>query len=538
MNLRAEETVVAFFVFLFLFFGAGTLWQHELQHDFPYGYLASDTFQHQVRAESIKVMGDYQYEAPWIVAGYTDNVGFYPPVLYHLGVALSYGSGLETYDSAYLIVFLFALLASLAAYQLLKRWSGHALLILPFCLLLFAAASYAGFTWGSWPSLVSQAFLLLFAWSVLTKQKFWITGIALSAVALTHTSEVIFAAAFWGTLILYRLWKKEFKKEDWIEAIKTGVLFLLVSFWYLIIFYFTWAKAQPYQFSVVTDWGGTPVVPLGSFGVLLALMLLGLLLLFWKRDTRELGLFVLLMLVFGFGNLFGFDQRAFQLRQFWPVYLGIAAAVGLGFFLSLVRTPKLVSAGIAVLLALAFAFGAPFLPAVQKISSPGIMNPYHWALFQELKEFPDGKMLFFYGDIYGQNAVLRNSQHAPYLVLQQDYVAAVQNATVKRAYSTRLLGDNHGVYYAYRNGFFDFGYRALEVPKDEYHKMMDVCSFDYIVLDTVSSQPVFAQYNKIIAQLLLKNSWIQPAFTNEVAVVLRNSNPGAECLPEEVYVGS
>ena len=381
MKLRADEIVIAVFVFLFLFYGLGNLWGHQLAHPFPYSYQASDTFQHQVRAESIKVMGSYRMEAPWIVAGYTDNVGFYPPILYHLGVALSYGSGLETYDSTYLIVFLFALLASLAVYVIAKRYTAHAVLVLPFCLLLFSIASLVGFTWGSWPSLLSQAFLLLFAWSILTKQRFWISAIALSAIALTHTSELIFVVLFWGALIIYRLFKKEFRKEDWIEAVKTGVLFLLISLWYLIIFYFTWAKAQPFRFSVVADWGNTPVVSLFSLGILSLLFILGMGISVFKKEWREVGILSLILLLAGFTNYIGFDVRAFQLRQFWPVYLGIAAALGLGYLLSLVKLPKIASSGIAVLLAIVIVFGAPGLPKMAKAESQGIMNPYHWEMF-------------------------------------------------------------------------------------------------------------------------------------------------------------
>ena len=106
MKFNLEKIFLIVFFTVFLFISVANLWDHKLNHDFPFAYLASDTFQHQVRAESIKQIGNYRYEAPYIVTGYTDNVGFYQPNIYHLGVIFSYLSGLETYDSTYFLIFL------------------------------------------------------------------------------------------------------------------------------------------------------------------------------------------------------------------------------------------------------------------------------------------------------------------------------------------------------------------------------------------------------------------------------------------------
>ena len=65
MNLEKPYLAIVFGALLFL--GISNLWDHRLQHEFPYGYLASDTFQQQTRAEGIKDAGNYKYEPFYIV---------------------------------------------------------------------------------------------------------------------------------------------------------------------------------------------------------------------------------------------------------------------------------------------------------------------------------------------------------------------------------------------------------------------------------------------------------------------------------------
>ena len=52
-----EKLLLAAFFALLLFIGPGITLNHKIMHDFPYGYSASDAFQHQVRAEAVKDAG-------------------------------------------------------------------------------------------------------------------------------------------------------------------------------------------------------------------------------------------------------------------------------------------------------------------------------------------------------------------------------------------------------------------------------------------------------------------------------------------------
>ena len=97
MNLEKPYLIVV--IGLLLFLGVSNLWDNRIQHNYPYGYFASDTFQQQTRAEGIKDAGNYRYEPFYIVKGYTDVVGYYTALIHHLGVLLSFASGIPLYDT-------------------------------------------------------------------------------------------------------------------------------------------------------------------------------------------------------------------------------------------------------------------------------------------------------------------------------------------------------------------------------------------------------------------------------------------------------
>jgi hypothetical protein len=55
------------------------------------------------------------------------------------------------------------------------------------------------------------------------------------------------------------------------------------------------------------------------------------------------------------------------------------------------------------------------------------------------------------------------------------------------------------------------------------------------VFDKTSRQPVLAQYNLIIANDLIKKDFINPVFENQLVVILKNSNLGADCIEERSF---
>ncbi len=556
LKLELEKIMLGIVIVLALYFGPGTILDHTISHPQPYGYLASDTFQHQIRAEWIKDAGNFKTEAPYISFGLQNIVGRYPPVLYHLGVVVSSASGFEVYDALYLLVSIFMIFGMIACYFLIKTYNKTiALISLPIGLLIFSMPLATGILWGHWPSLLGQVFLIAFAWSIARKdlEKFYIPiALLASGIALTHTSELIFAGIFLILFFLSKILAKNIGKRDFVFFSKVGLVVLVVCAYYLIIFMNTWAKSQPYQFDVFVVWEGNPGFYIAGFGLLLLFIISGIVFSLTKiKESHVALLFSLAMLIVGFMNYVGFNVRAFQIRFMWPVYLSIFFGLGLYVIAKMAfnewKSPYSVIACFAMILLIVPLVHLPILkqtsiqqiPVVPQLnlqSSQGIMNPYHWEILQWLSKStdPKSKVYFFYGDIYSQDALLRNAKRYHEQVEPEGLIKILNERKITRYYPSEAPGDSGGMIMQ-RSSLFSFE-EPLELKKpDFYAGMRDICSFDYIVLDKVSGQQVLAQYNMLIAQELIQNDFIKPIFENQVAVILKNDKPGSECLVDKTF---
>ena len=239
-KVNLEKIILLIFFAVILFSGPGILFDHKIKHDFPFAYGASDAFQHQVRAEAIKDVGNFRYEAVYISKGLENVIGRYPPAIYHLAVMLSYAAGIEVYDSIYFIVVFFPILASLIMYFIIRNFNKTvALISLPFSMLIFSFPISLGLLWGHWPSILAQSFLVLFFWSIMRmdmKHGYILAALALSATALTHTSETIFAFIFLALFFAIKLIVKKLNKNDIKNMALSLMIFFIISFYYLVIF--------------------------------------------------------------------------------------------------------------------------------------------------------------------------------------------------------------------------------------------------------------------------------------------------------------
>jgi len=540
-----EKTFLLLIFSILLYTGYSNLADHTLKHGFPYGYLASDAFQHQIRAEAIKDTGNFRYEATYISNGFEKAVGRYPPVIYHLAVNFSYLSGLEVYDSVYFLIFLLGSLSAFVMYIIIRDFNKNiALLSLPLTILIFASGSYMGFTWGHWPSIVGQFFLLAFFWSILrmnVKLSFIFIAFFASAMILTHTSEMVFGVLFLILFFIFKFLNKNLKIRGIKTMLAAGILSFIVSSYYLIIFKNTWAISQPYTFFIMPLWEGNPGLYIGNFGIILIFIVMGIILSLLIIRRMHISLIIgLVMLLVGFTNYIGFDFRAFQVRFFWPIYLSVFFGFAL-YKLSKLAIKKwnILHSGILSVVLIVLLTGLIKIPSVhqyEKLSTPGIMNPYHWEI---LNWFPkntdeDAKLYFFYGDIYSQDALLRNSKRLHYQADPEDIIDALNNKEIRRNYLTEFPGDGGGGI-TYRLSFLKFGNYAKEQPEEFFFGKKDICTFDYYIFDKVSRQPVLAQYNLMIASELLQKDFINIVFENEVAVILKNNNPGADCIEERKF---
>ncbi len=557
MKINSEFTVVAVLVGVALFLGPGSFLGHKLGHDFPYGYGASDAFQHQTRAEAIKDMGNFRYEAPYISSSFEGVVGRYPPVLYHLGVIFSAASGMEVYDGIYAIVLLFGVLGILVFYCLVRQFNkAVALLSLPISMLIFSFPSSIGMYWGHWPSILGQVFLICFFWAVSkgsVSGSWTLIAMAFASVMLTHTSEAIFGLVFLAMYVGWKMLSKSIAKEE-MKNIISGVLIAgIVSAYYLVIFMNTWAKAQPYQFGIEPVWNGNPGFYLTSFGLVLLPLLIGAAIGILKAKEPQIAMVAgFSMLVAGFMNYAGFNVRSFQIRFFWPVYLSVFVGVGL----YVVLRPAVKRAGhaalIVVLAGLVFAVSGieewpivsqkeshtiPSIPSIKGYGQ-GMMDGGHWESLRWISQNTekDAKIYFFYGDIYGNDALLRNTKRVHYQADPEGFVKKLQEHTISREYLSELPGDSGGRV-AIRTGWFSFEDAAKEkdVPPDFFFGEKDICTFDYFVFDRTSRQQVLAEYNLLIASEIQRSNASIQVFANDVVIIMKNTKKGGECIYERTF---
>jgi len=584
MKVDAERILLLVFFVFMLWIGIGTLWDHNLKHDFPYGYGSADAYQHQVRAEWVKEQGNYAREAPAIVAGYDDVIGYYMPGGSHLTGIFSNLSGLESYDALYFMVYLVAIMSALVMYFGVRSYNKHvALLALPLTTLIFAKTFYIGILIGQWPFTFGTLFLLGSFWA-LTKLNYpksiWLIALFVSAVALTHTSELVFVVGLVGMAIIL-----SFLQKDW-RGVKTligaGVITGVVSIYYLIIFGLTWGKQFGYSFYVAQLNAGFPsVLAFQDFQVWILLLLssglaglyfrntilafvigvgfiaiskllnlpakltsdfvvvslyfvfVGLFLfVIWKRRPELAKLFSPYMILIGYSSFVGFGPRAFQTRFMWPITLAPLFGLAAYKLIMLVKSTGkikwnvLYTMGVAIVLT-AIIVGMNYDP----ISTPGTMYQERWDMFQWLQQNSEesATVLFFYGDGYQQTSMLYNSGRENYIVKLDDYIAGLNSQSVRREYDNSLNMD-YGPGIPYRKGIVNFGYHLFE--PDFPQSSRDVCRFNYYVFDKVTSQQNFApviQYNGFVRQTFLEHD-MDEVFGNAAVSVLKNNDPGGECV--------
>ncbi|MEK6946853.1 MAG: hypothetical protein AABX32_04565 [Nanoarchaeota archaeon] len=559
IKLDFEKIVLAVFFGILLFIGPGNLFGHKIMHDFPYGYYASDPFQHQIRAEAIKDAGNFKYEAFYISRGFDNIVGRYPPLLYHIAVIFSYSSGLEVYDSIYFVVMFFAIIAALVMYFIIRDFNKRvALISLPITILMIShpvnttslffplnSQFSTGFIFGHWPSMLAQFFLVAFTWCVMKldlEKSYIFISIILISILLTHTSEAVFAGIFLVVLVLSKWLNKNLSRRD----LKKIGIFLAISFiavaYYIIIFKYTWAGSQPYTFSVDPIWNGNPGFYIFGFGILLIFIIIGIFASLTQLKNIHVSLvFGFSMLLAGFMNYIGFQLRSFQIRFFWPIYLSVFFGFGIYFVLRLIIKNWNMTYSLALFAVFSvLILGIIKIPGIAHYSnypnSAGLMDQYHWESLKWISGNTEkkSKILFFYGDIYSQDALLRNTKRSHYQVDTDEFVKSLQEKKIERNYVSEIPGDTGGGTME-RTGLFSFHDPSQDKPNSYFFGPHDICGFDYLVFDKVSNTLVLAQYNLLIANDLLKKDFIKIAFENQVVVILKNTNIGADCIEERNF---
>ena len=188
----------------------------------------------------------------------------------------------------------------------------------------------------------------------------------------------------------------------------------------------------------------------------------------------------------------------------------------------------LISSVISLLILIVIVLNSNILPG-----NASMMDSYHWDALTWLSKNTEenSKLYFLYGDIYFQDALLRNSKREHYLIGRDDYLNALNNNTIKRFYVTKIPGDG-GAMLPYRKGILTFGYYAKDYNSEYFFGARDLCSFDYVIFDKYANSNngiVSNQYNLAIREKMLRQG-LEEVRSNQFVSILKNPKPGEDCL--------
>jgi hypothetical protein len=534
-----EWLFVGLFLLCLGYIGMGEMLSHKIVHPFPYGLSASDAFGEVAFAEGVVDLGGYKVIPSHIRAGFDDTVGFHMPIFYHIVANLSIAAGVPVWSAGVFAATFFSLLVVLLMYLMIREYSRNvAILSLPLTIFMYIGSFKIVYSWGVWDLVLATCFMLASMWvlSKLEQPLMWVMlGILSASTALTHIIEAFFFGVFAG-LYLGVIWVKGKLTLGYMKKLVWGgLLSLALSLYYLIIFKNGYGKSggglsigyqAPEWFDVIFS----------NFGWVRFLLLLGMaawiVVILSKKEDIAL-LVAPFMLLIGFTNFVSsLAPRAFQTRYFWPVYLSVFLGLCVFMLLRFLIKDWKMWQSIAISVVLVIAIGTQFY---QKFGTQGLMDADHWQLFEWVKSSTrqNDRLLYFYGDIYTQEAVLWLQKRLSYRVNMQDLVSAIQERKIQRSYEAEVAAaDDTG--WMYRTGAFSFAYHGETANRSEIGGDMDICRFDYWVFDRSGSQQALAQYNILIANELLNNS-AQVAFVNDKVVALKNTKKGGECIAERDF---
>ncbi len=550
------------FIAVFLFTGL-SVFENQLKHEVPLGYFASDAFFHAAETGYMSEQGRVKYASPAVVGGNRDVLDIHPPLLFETSGLFMTITGLAGYDAVYFTSALFLLLTALLMYSIIREFNKSiAILSLPLTILVFAFPFNNSMNLGQFLFIAGAIFMLAMIWSVkhLKEKKMWIVlGFFASATAIAHQPELIYAALFIIALLAFRLYKKDFEIKTIKALAAAGILAIILSLYSLRIFLMSWVTGGTgATLSFTTDAGvvgrGFTEITLmtlgqniydGAVGTIISilirlLIIAGIVFTIIQAKKRNYatatGIFGV---VISFLIYVGLEKRAFAHRWLWYIYLSVFLGIGLYTLLNrIVKWKTTYSVALAIIVLLIF------FPAVSGKTKGTIMDSYNWEALQWISNNVEEKAVvhYFYVGNLEQSSTLYFSDRVSRLIVYDYYIDALRTGQIHKNYSFGLA---YGyVQYVCERGPLSFGYYEYyekqsnqsclkEFPgllKGELQQNTNICDIKYYYFNKAGRIEQLAQYNMAIRDLLLKNSWIKEIYSNPLVSILKNENPGADCL--------
>ncbi len=551
MKINFEYAYLAVFVAVFLLVGVGGVFENRLSHPLPTGYFASDSFFHQSEAQYMKEQGRVYYAQPSIVGNHQDVLDIHPPYLFEAAATFSKVSGLEVYDAIYLLSILFILLSALIVYFIIRTFNKYAaMLSMPLTVLVFTQPFNQMINFGQWLFIPGAMFMLASFWATTKlkeKRMFIVLGTFLAATAIAHQPELLFALGFLGLYIVIEFVRSRYDlktaSKDIIAAALAGVIALILSLYSLIIFALTWVESYAVPFGFTTDtqmaargFAHINFVTLGIAGVVV-LIGFALFIVSKKKTENYAAIISIYMVLISLLTYIGLGKRAFAHRWLWHIYLAVFFGIAIYYLVKFVikKWNSLSAAGAAIAALLILA-----VPLYGDVRGT-LMDPYNWDALSWVKENTpkNATINYFYVGNLEQSPTTYNTQRLSRIIVYQDYFSEVKD---HYKFGLAYAYDQ----YACKKGPLSFGYYSYleenssdtcskEYPgllKGEVQKDTKVCDIEYYYFNSFGRIEGAVQLNNAFRQLLLKNSWIQEVYNNQGVSILKNNEPGRDCLDE------
>lgn len=545
MIIKGQQVAeLAFLIIIFgtlLYIGAGSVFQHELKHDKPVQFGATDGYVYAKVTRGVYDLGHFRTHPDYASLWYNDSVAYHPPLFPVLAAGFAHTSGLTPVDSIALLMPLFALFSAFILYWMIRSWNQKvAYISAALFIFLYINKFVIGYVWGQVLYYIGTFFLVASIYLAgKTELKHWWlpAGILIASIINGHLPAAAFFYGFVVFLVAVKFAFRKLTKQElmwWLKNILLATIVALVlSINYLAIFNSAYYDPEsqlkftkpikPEDFPsirVPTVYDlTTPVFYLILAGVALSFLI--------ARNNLPHALIAGgFMFLVGLSNYLGISAlflRAFQTRFMWPAYIAVFFGIPIYF----VTRKFIKKTAIFALLGLVI-FGFLLYKYYHPVQS-GIIDDQQWAGVKWVEQnTPEtARMLYFYGD--GQDQWVRYVKRDVHLVTTDALVKVAQEGKPSRIMMIEPFPINDARL-MYRTGFFSFVRRAEVENITVQTGPFDVCGFDYYVMDRQSAYaPALIQVNVFFANTFLNHNMTLVHQTDRL-VVLKNNNKGGECL--------
>ena len=523
MKIKPFDIFIVFVFSALLWIGPANFLLREISHPFPTGYFASDAFQNANLAEYTKYTGFYHEYPIYYNHGREEAINPYYPSLSYLTTIFSNFSGLETYDSIVMLVYISVIIAALLFLFVFKN-RELAALSAPLLLFLFFNKFRLGFMLGTWQYMISASLSIAILWVLRKdiKYKYLMISVITAAMFLSHLTDAI---PLYLVIFIFLFFEK-FKSLSLKHFITMIIVGIILSSIYLSYF-IPHSMLQKGDTKLIEFKIAEPEfysVNLSDFGLIKYAIIIGLIIsIFFFKKHFYLFLIGLTFLFFNYAQYIGgILYSMFQARNMlFPIFICFFFGFLLFFIIkSLKLKSTLITYGASVLISVLL-----LTSFYQPIDNPGLMDARHWELYKWLEENTehDSDLLYTYHESQDQTNVFFFSKRKSFRVSSQNYIDAAKDKVIRRL--------NQGEFLQF---IMNKRVPLLKlVSMNKTYPPQDICNFDYVIVDVNSRHPQIGTYlnfyNSLLREKLLENSWIIELNVGTFSV-LKNTEPGKDCL--------